>query len=108
MHQVQEARSGSSIHFSRHAETRKAQRAIPAKIVAQLLVAGKREFDHRGGIRVHLHSRVAQQRFAELAGVHAAAQFCNVYIVVDSRDPSFVITAGWRSLHRHRDPAPRR
>lgn len=108
MRQIQEALPTSTVQFSRHAEIRKAQRAIPTTVVAQLLAVGKREHDHRGGIRVHLHSRQARKRFAELAGSRAVEQFSNVYLVVDCHDPRFVITAGWRSLHGHRDPSPRR
>ena len=96
------------VHLSRHAQCRSAQRAIPPHVVEFLLAAGKRDFDHRGGVRVHLHQRSAQQRFTNLAGRHTAERYRNAYVVVDCNDPRFVITVGWCELTRRDDCSPRR
>ena len=96
------------VHFTQHARCRSAQRAIPFRVVEQLLAAGKRDFDHRGGVRVHLHQRSAQRRFNELAGQYAAARYRNAYTVVDAADPTCVITVGWCELTRRTDPSPHR
>jgi Domain of unknown function (DUF4258) len=98
----------NSIHLTRHAQCRAAQRAIPPSVVEQLLVAGKRDFDHRGGVRVHLHQRSARQRFINLAGQHTADQYRNAYVVVDCTDPRLVITVGWCELTRRTDRSPHR
>ena len=97
-----------SLHFTRHAQCRSAQRAIPPHIVEALLATGRREFDHRGGMRVHLHQRAAQQRFSAHAGANASAQYRNVYAVVDAVDASVVITVGWCERSVRSDPAQRR
>lgn len=96
----------SDLHFTRHAQCRSAQRAIPPRIVEQLLAVGKRDFDHRGGVRIHLHDRSAQHRFAALAGSELAAQYRNAYLVVDCIDLQHVITVGWCHVSRRTDPAP--
>lgn len=94
------------VHLTRHARCRSAQRAIPFRVVEQLLATGKRDFDHQGGVRVHLHQQSAQQRFSELAGHDAAARYRNAYAVVDAADPTCVITVGWCELTRRTDPSP--
>lgn len=94
--------------FTRHAQCRTAQRAIPPHVVEMLLATGKRDFDHRGGMRVHLHQRGARQRIIDLAGQHTADRYRNAYVVVDCSDPRLVITVGWCELTRRNDASPNR
>lgn len=96
------------INLTRHARCRSAQRAIPVRVIEQLLATGMRDFDHQGGVRVHLHQQSAQQRFGELAGHDAAARYRNAYAVVDAADSTCVITVGWCELTRRTDPSPHR
>ena len=96
------------VHLTQHARCRSAQRAIPPRVIEQLLATGKRDFDHRGGVRVHLHQQSAQLRFGKLAGRDAAARYRNAYTVVDAADPTCVITVGWCELTRRTDPSAHR
>jgi len=96
------------IHLTQHARCRSAQRAIPVRVIEQLLATGTRDFDHQGGVRVHLHQQSAKQRFGELAGHDAAARYRNAYAVVDAADSTCVITVGWCELTRRTDPSPHR
>lgn len=96
------------VHLTQHARCRSAQRAIPFRVVEQLLAAGKRDHDRRGGIRIHLHHRHAQQDFARLTSAETLAQYRNAYAVVACNDPRVVITVGWCELTGRTDPSPRR
>ena len=98
----------AALHFTRHGQCRQAQRAIPRSVVEQLLATGKRDFDHRGGIRIHLHNRRAQQNCARITSEDALARYRNAYAVVDSANSTVVITVGWCELTRRTDPSDRR
>ena len=95
-----------TLHLSRHAATRTAQRAIPELIVQALVATGVRDHDHCGGIRIHLHQRQARQRFIDRVGRDVAERFCDCYCVVDSFTASEVITVGWLNTRRTRDATP--
>ena len=98
----------ASVHLTRHAQCRAAQRAISPRVIEQLLSSGKRDHDHHGGIRIHLHHRRAQQNFARLTSAETLAQYRNAYAVVACNDPRVVITVGWCELTGRTDPSPRR
>ena len=100
--------AATPIHFTRHAQCRSAQRAIPPHIVALLLATGRRDFDHRGGVRVHLRQKRAQLNFARATSAETLARYRNAYAVTDATDARCVITVGWCELTRRIDPAPRR
>ena len=97
-----------TLHLSRHAATRTAQRAIPELIVQALVATGVRDHDHCGGIRIHLHQRQARQRFTDRVGRRVAERFSDCYCIVDSLTASEVITVGWLSTRRTRDATPAR
>ena len=96
------------VHLTRHARCRADQRAIPPRVIEQLLRSGKRDHDHHGGIRIHLHHRPAQQHFARLTSAETLAHYRNAYAVVDATDSTCVITVGWCELTRRTDPSPHR
>ena len=89
--------------YSSHALTRMAQRAIPPVIVETLLAVGRRDHDHLGAIRVHLHDKKRLARFAGLMhhfGKKAgeAERYSDVYAVIDAKMSTlaqpYVITVG--------------
>jgi hypothetical protein len=96
----------SSLTLSQHAACRAAQRAIPHSIVAALLEIGVRDYDHRGGIRVHVHHHRSKLRFIERVGREAAERFRNCYCVIDSEHGREVITVGWLNGRRTVDAPP--
>ena len=74
-----------------------AQRAVPVHVVEALLVSGKFDHDHRGGVRIHVHHKAAKRRFADALGAAAASQYQNVYAVLvgDSEtSSSTLVTVG--------------
>lgn len=93
--------------FTRHAQCRQAQRSISPAIVELLLASGQRDHDHRGGIRIHLHDRRAQQTFARITDWETLARYKNAYLVVNATEPNVVITVGWCHTPRRTDVSPR-
>ena len=86
-----------SVHISEHARTRMAQRAVPVHVVDALLAIGKRDHDHRGGVRIHVHQKAAKRRFSAALGAAAGSQYQNVYAVLvgDSEtSSSTLVTVG--------------
>ena len=75
------------VQISEHAQRRMAQRAVPVHVVNALLASGKRDHDHRGGVRVHVHHKAAKRRFAVAVGAATASQYQNLYaVLVDDGD----------------------
>ena len=92
--------------LTQHAASRAAQRAIPHPIVEALLETGVHDYDHRGGIRVHVHEHRSKQRFIERVGRDAGERYSNCYCVIDSNGGREVITVGWITGRRTVDPLP--
>lgn len=86
------------------------QRAIPPRVIDVLLRVGRRDHDHRGGVRVHLFDKKRRERFAaqlrtEYADKAAWRRYANVYVVLDAprsqTSTPYVITVARRD-HRTR------
>lgn len=92
--------------LSKHAEWRASQRAIPAAILEALLAVGVRDFDHRSGIRVHVHNHRSKQKFFQLVGRQIGEHFADCYCVLDSTRRTEVITVGWMNVPRVVDVDP--
>lgn len=68
-------------------------------------MCGRREHDHRGGVRVDLRGVKSRRRFVELAGSKYLERFEDVYVVL-AADWPVIITVGWRYERAISDPSP--
>ena len=88
--------SRRKIEFSRHANKRAQQRAIPQECVPLILAYGERTHDGQGGIRYLLTEKAMVSLGRAIGHSQRLETLTGCYAVVSAEDEETIITVGHR------------